>query len=115
MALQPREPLRRRWLASDVDQVVQRNAALAGESRDPQRLRRYLRALAANSAGVVEHIKATAAPTAEMARHLIWLRDELGDDLVTGGSCTPAHGRSGSTTGSTLFRSVLSGAKDDQI
>jgi len=189
--------------------VVQRDAALAGESRDPQRLRRYLRALAANSGGVVEHktlydaaginrltavaydgllealfvteqvpawttnrlarvtrtakrylvepallgplagmdarsvlrdadqlgrlidtfvvsqlraelsvaglditihhlrqqhgrreidvvleaadgrvvaleIKATAAPTAEMARHLIWLRDELGDDLVAG-------------------------------
>lgn len=209
VALQQREPLRRRWLGSYIDQVVQRDAALAGESRDPQRLRRYLRALAANSGGVVEHktlydaaginrltavaydgllealfvteqvpawttnrlarvtrtakrylvepallgplagmdarsvlrdadqlgrlidtfvvsqlraelsvaglditihhlrqqhgrreidvvleaadgrvvaleIKATAAPTAEMARHLIWLRDELGDDLVAG-------------------------------
>lgn len=209
VALQTREPLRRRWLASYIDQVVQRDAALAGESRDPQRLRRYLRAVAANSAGVVEHktlygaaginrltamaydgllealfvieqvpawttnrlaritrtakrylvepallgplagmdarsvlrdvdqlgrlvdtfvvsqlraelsvsdlgitmhhlrqehgrrevdlvleaadgrvvaveVKATAAPTAEMARHLMWLRDELGDDLVAG-------------------------------
>lgn len=55
VALQTREPLRRRWLASYIDQVVQRDAALAGESRDPQRLRRYLRALAANTAGVVEH------------------------------------------------------------
>jgi predicted AAA+ superfamily ATPase len=55
VALQTREPLRRRWLASYIDQVVQRDAALAGESRDPQRLRRYLRAVAANSAGVVEH------------------------------------------------------------
>ena len=37
-ALQTREPLRRRWLASYIDQVVQRDAALAGESRDPQRV-----------------------------------------------------------------------------
>ena len=55
VALQAREPLRRRWLASYIDQVVHRDAAMAGPARDPHRLRAYLRALAANSAGVVEH------------------------------------------------------------
>lgn len=55
VALQHNESLRRRWLAGYIDQVVQRDAVLVGEARDPQRLRRYLRAVAANSAGVVEH------------------------------------------------------------
>jgi predicted AAA+ superfamily ATPase len=39
---------------------------------------------AADDRVVAVEIKATAAPTAEMARHLIWLRDALGDDLVAG-------------------------------
>lgn len=55
VALQSRESLRRRWLGSYVEQVVQRDAALAGIAADPHRLRSYLRALASNSAGVVEH------------------------------------------------------------
>jgi hypothetical protein len=55
VALQRSESLRRRWLAGYIDEVVQRDAAETGEARDPQRLRRYLRAVAANSAGVVEH------------------------------------------------------------
>lgn len=29
-------------------------------------------------------VKASAAPTAEMARHVIWLRDELGAGFVMG-------------------------------
>lgn len=54
-ALQPDERLRRRWLASYVDEVVARDGALIDGSRDPVRLRRYLQAWAANTAGVVEH------------------------------------------------------------
>jgi uncharacterized protein len=45
----------RLWLASYVDQLVLRDAVTAGQDRDPQRLRRYLRVLAANLAGVVNH------------------------------------------------------------
>ena len=41
---------RRRWLASYVDQLVSRDAALVGTVRDPMRLRRYLQALAACTA-----------------------------------------------------------------
>ena len=47
--------LRRRWLASYVDQLVMRDAALADADRDPVRLRRYLSAVATNTAGVVAH------------------------------------------------------------
>ena len=47
--------IRRAWLSSYVDLLVLRDAAFAGPERDPQRLRRYLRALAANTAGVVAH------------------------------------------------------------
>ena len=54
-ALQSSEAGRRRWLASYVDQLLLRDAALADEYRDPVRLRRYLVALAASTAGVVEH------------------------------------------------------------
>jgi uncharacterized protein len=42
---------RRRWLSSYIDQVVSRDLALVGTVRDPVRLRRYLRALAASTAG----------------------------------------------------------------
>lgn len=52
--LQPSEMLRRRWLGGYVDQLLSRDARLIGESRDPRRLRRYLQALATNSAGLVE-------------------------------------------------------------
>lgn len=54
--LQPEEQLRRRWLSSYVDQIVARDGALVDGSRDPVRLRRYLQAWAANTAGVVEHV-----------------------------------------------------------
>jgi predicted AAA+ superfamily ATPase len=43
---------RRRWLASYLDQVVSRDAGMVGVARDPVRLRRYLRALAASAGGI---------------------------------------------------------------
>jgi uncharacterized protein len=47
---------RERWLASYIDEVVTRDVKISNsEIRDPVRLRRYLRACAANTAGVVEH------------------------------------------------------------
>ena len=42
---------RRAFLASYVDELVLRDVALAGADREPIRLRRYLRAVAASSAG----------------------------------------------------------------
>lgn len=45
----------RLWLASYVEQLVLRDVAFAGEARDPQRLRQYLRAVAASTAGVPNH------------------------------------------------------------
>lgn len=46
---------RSRWLRSYVDQIVMRDAVQLGQVRDPARLRRYLQAVAANTAGVVVH------------------------------------------------------------
>ncbi|MGH8931419.1 MAG: ATP-binding protein [Egibacteraceae bacterium] len=54
-ALQPDVRLRRRWLTSYADEIVARDGALADGGRDPVRLRRYLQACAANTAGVPEH------------------------------------------------------------
>lgn len=45
---------RRAWLESYVDQLITRDAPAVGAARDPERLGRYLEALAMNSAGVVE-------------------------------------------------------------
>jgi uncharacterized protein len=55
VALQPSAALRRRWLGGYVDQLIMRDAALADDARDPVKLRRYLTALASNTAGVVDH------------------------------------------------------------
>ncbi|MHB8464483.1 MAG: ATP-binding protein [Acidimicrobiales bacterium] len=44
------------WLDSYIDQVVTRDAELVDGGRDPTRVRRYLDALAANSAGVVDDV-----------------------------------------------------------
>ncbi len=55
VALQASEMARRRWLEGYVDQLVMRDAALADQDQDPVKLRRYLTAIAANTAGVVEH------------------------------------------------------------
>lgn len=43
------------WIDSYLDQLVTRDAALLAGPRDPARLRRYLRAIALNTAGVPEH------------------------------------------------------------
>jgi uncharacterized protein len=55
VALQASSTLRKRWLAAYVDQLLGRDAALVDEHRDPIRLRHYLQAIGANTAGVVEH------------------------------------------------------------
>jgi predicted AAA+ superfamily ATPase len=55
VALTSSPQMRQRWLAGYVDQLVLRDALLVGEHRDPVRLRRYLAAIAANNAGVVNH------------------------------------------------------------
>lgn len=54
-ALQHADRARSRWLEAYVDQLVRTDAALADEHRDPVRLRRYLTATAAHTAGVVDH------------------------------------------------------------
>ncbi|MFT4165824.1 MAG: DUF4143 domain-containing protein [Microlunatus sp.] len=46
---------RDRWLGGYVDHLVTREAAALGLDRDPVRLRRYLHAIAANTAGVPTH------------------------------------------------------------
>lgn len=43
------------WLRTYVEQLLTHDAPMLGEPRDPRRLHRYLRAVAANTAGVVEH------------------------------------------------------------
>ncbi len=45
---------RQAWLDSYVEQLITRDAPTIAGNRDPDRLRRYLEALAVNSAGVVE-------------------------------------------------------------
>lgn len=46
---------RLRWLRSYVDQIVTRDVARDGHRRDPFKLRRYLQAIALETAGVAEH------------------------------------------------------------
>lgn len=48
------EEHRRLWLDSYVDQLVTRDATELRDLRDPERLRRYLEALAVNTAGIVD-------------------------------------------------------------
>ena len=50
-ALAGSERARRRWLSSYIDQLVSRDVSLVGAVRSPMRLRRYLQAIAANTAG----------------------------------------------------------------
>jgi len=49
----PSESVRRRWLAAYVEQLLRRDTDLVDPGRDPVRLSRYLRAVCANTAGVV--------------------------------------------------------------
>lgn len=53
-ALELDERGRTRWLTSYVDQLVTRDADGIDAGRDPERLRRYLHAIALNSAGIVD-------------------------------------------------------------
>ena len=80
VALQASANLRRRWLSSYVDQLVMRDAALHDESRDPVKLRRYLVALASNTAGVVEH--KTVYDAAGVSRVTARLYDDLATLLL---------------------------------
>jgi uncharacterized protein len=50
-ALAASERACRRWLSSYVDQLVSRDVSLVGAVRDPMRLRHYLQAIAASTAG----------------------------------------------------------------
>ena len=50
-ALAASERASRRWLSSYVDQLVSRDVSLVGAVRDPMRLRHYLQAVAASTAG----------------------------------------------------------------
>jgi uncharacterized protein len=52
---QENERARRTWLAGYVDQIVLRDAPLVGQDRDPQKLRSYLRAIAASTAEITSH------------------------------------------------------------
>ncbi len=55
VARQTSDTVRRTWLASYVDQLVTRDVVMAGVARDPVRLRRYLQAAAASTAGIPQH------------------------------------------------------------
>lgn len=52
VALAGSDRFRSRWLASYVDQLVTRDVSTIGAVRDPARLRRYLRAVAASTGGI---------------------------------------------------------------
>jgi len=51
-ALAASERASRRWLSSYIDQLVSRDVSLVGAVRDPMRLRHYLQAIAASTAGI---------------------------------------------------------------
>ena len=51
-ALAASERASRRWLSSYIDQLVSRDVSLVGAVRDPMRLRHYLQAIAASTAGM---------------------------------------------------------------
>jgi uncharacterized protein len=55
IALGTSERVRQRRLSAYLDQITLRDAADLGDRRDPRRMRLYLSAIAANTAGVVEH------------------------------------------------------------
>jgi uncharacterized protein len=55
VALSSSDRIRQRRLAAYLDQIVLRDVTDLGDRRDPRLLRRYLSAIAANTAGAVEH------------------------------------------------------------
>ena len=85
LALQPSPTVRRRWLESYIDQLLLRDAALADEHCDPVKLRRYLTALTANTAGIVEHkvlydaatVGRTAAVSYDSLLELLFVTERL--------------------------------------
>lgn len=79
-ALMDSERARQRWLAGYIDQVVTRDTALVGTRRDPVRLRRYLQAVAASTAGIPE-IK-TLVDAAGIDRHTATAYDTLLESLL---------------------------------
>lgn len=52
---------RRRWLDGYLEQVFVRDVALLGEQRDPRRMRRFLQAVAVNTAGLVADVELARA------------------------------------------------------
>jgi predicted AAA+ superfamily ATPase len=73
---------RRRWLTSYIDEMLTRDAEELEPGRDPDRLRAYLQAWAANTAGVTEH--ATLYDRAGISRATALAYDRLlGNLLVT--------------------------------
>ncbi len=52
-ALRLNDDARQRWLTSYVEQIITRDAVALNSGRDPVRLRRYVEAVALNSAGIV--------------------------------------------------------------
>lgn len=71
---------RSRWLKSYVEQLLTHDASTLGEHRDPRLLRRYLRALAANTAGVVDH--KTLYDAAQITRITATRYDSLLESLL---------------------------------
>lgn len=72
--------LRERWLDSYVDELTTRDLAGADQRRDPERLRRYVEAVALHTAGVVEH--ATLYRTAGITRRTAEAYDRLLRNLL---------------------------------
>ncbi len=72
------ESFRSSWLASYIDHVVHRDAAMSA-GRDPVRFRRYLEAYALNTAGVVA--EATIVQAAAIDRGTARLYESLLEDL----------------------------------
>lgn len=70
---------RQRWLAGYVDQLVTREAPALGIAKDPVRMRRYLRVLAANTAGVPTH--KLLYDSAALSRNTATAYDDLFDTL----------------------------------
>jgi uncharacterized protein len=76
---------RRIWLDSYVDQLVTRDVARVGTTRDPERLRRYLQAWALNSAGLADDRTIYDAVGIDRRTHVAYeqvLRNTFTVDLV---------------------------------
>ncbi len=71
---------RRRWLDGLLEQVFVRDVALLGEQRDPRRMRRFLQAVAVNTAGLIAdaELACTADIDVRTARRYERLLEDLG-------------------------------------